>query len=135
MRRSAVVLMTDGEDGSPKTTFADVIETVRRGDTTVFPVYLGRQRYNGEWSERVVRRSQRYLSMLAQESGGEFYKANDVKDLSGIYEQVINELGQIYSIGYEPKDAVRDGGWRNLTVKIKNRSDLIIRTRRGYYAN
>jgi len=134
-RRSAIVLMTDGEDGSPKTTFADVIETVRRGDTTVFPVYLGRQRAYNDWSERFIRKSQQSLAMLAEESGGEFYKANDVKDLSGIYEQVINELGQIYSIGYEPKNEVRDGGWRNLTVKIKTRPDLITRTRRGYYAN
>jgi len=134
-RRSAIVLMTDGEDGSPKTTFADAIETVRRGDTTVFPVYLGRQRSFNEWSERYIRKSQESLWMLAEESGGQFYKANDVKDLSGIYEQVINELGQIYSIGYEPKNEMRDGGWRNLTVKIKMRSDLIARTRRGYYAN
>jgi Ca-activated chloride channel family protein len=134
-RRSAVVLMTDGEDGSLGTTFADVIETVRRGETTVFPVYLGRQRSYNELSERSIRKSQQSLWMLAEESGGQFYKANDVGDLSGIYEQVINELGQIYSIGYEPKNEVRDGGWRNLTVKIKARSDLITRTRRGYYAN
>jgi VWFA-related protein len=134
-RRSAVVMMTDGEDGSLKTTYADVIETVRRGDTTVFPVYLGRQRSYNEWSERFIRKSQQSLSMLAEESGGQFYKANDVGDLSGIYEQVINELGQIYSIGYEPKNEFRDGGWRNLTVKIKTHPDLITRTRRGYYAN
>jgi Ca-activated chloride channel family protein len=134
-RRSAVVMMTDGEDGSLKTTYADVVETVRRGDTTVFPVYLGRQRSYNEWSERFIRKSQQSLSMLAEESGGQFYKAIDVGDLSGIYEQVINELGQIYSIGYEPKNEVRDGGWRNLTVKIKTQPNLITRTRRGYYAN
>lgn len=127
--------MTDGEDGSPKTTFADAIEIVRHGDTTVFPVYLGRQRSFNEWSERYIRKAQQSLRMLAEESGGQFYKADDVKDLSGIYEQVINELGQIYSIGYEPKNEVRDGGWRNLTVKIKNQPNLIVRTRRGYYAN
>jgi Ca-activated chloride channel family protein len=134
-RRTAIVFMTDGEDGSPKTTFADTMEIVRHGDTTIFPVYLGRQRSFSEYSERFVRKAQQSLWMLAEESGGLMYKANDAKDLSGIYEQVINDLGQIYSIGYEPRNETRDGGWRTLEVKIKNQPNLIVRTRRGYYAN
>jgi Ca-activated chloride channel homolog len=134
-RRSAVVFMTDAEDNSLNTTFADAMEMVRRGDTTIFPVYLGRQRSFNGWQERYLRKSQQSLSMLAEESGGQFYKANDAGDLKGIYEQVVNELGQVYSIGYEPKSEIRDGGWRALTVQIKTQPNLIARTRRGYYAN
>jgi Ca-activated chloride channel family protein len=133
-RRSAVVFMTDAIDGSMKTTFADAMEIVRRGDTTVFPIYLGRTSGNGFYSARVLRKAQQVLWMLAEESGGQFYKAEEVGDLKGIYEQVAGELGQIYSIGYEPKSEVRDGGWRALTVKIKARPELVARTRRGYYA-
>jgi len=133
-RRSAIVFMTDALDGSVKNTFADAIELARRGDTTIFPVYIGGQK-GDEYAERVFRKSQQSLSMLAEETGGQMYKANDLKDLSGIYEQVAGELGQIYSIGYEPKNEARDGGWRNLTVRIKNQPNLIGRTRRGYYAN
>jgi VWFA-related protein len=134
-RRSAIVMMTDGDDNSLRNTFADAIEFVRRGDATIFPVYVGTKRGFNKDSERLVRKSQQSLSMLAEESGGQLYKAGDFKDLSGIYEQVVNELGQIYSLGYEPKNEVRDGGWRNLTVKIKTQPNLIVRTRRGYYAN
>ncbi len=133
-RRSAIVFMTDGEDYSTKTTFADAMEIVRRGDTTIFPVYIDN---NTSYAphERFRRKSQQSLWMLAEESGGQFYKADDVKDLNGIYEQVINDLGKVYSIGYEPKNEARDGGWRNLSVKIKTQPNLITRTRRGYYAN
>jgi Ca-activated chloride channel homolog len=134
-RRSAIVLMTDAEDNSLNATFADVIETVRRGDTTIFPVYLGERRGGDEYASRLIRKQQQTLAMLAEESGGQSYRANDAKDLSGIYEQVVNELGQIYSIGYEPKNETRDGGWRALEVKIKRQPNLVTRTRRGYYAN
>lgn len=134
-RRSAMILMTDAEDNSPKITFADAMEIVRRGETTIFPVYLGRVRGSNDYSERFIRKSQQSLAMLAEETGGHWYKADDVKDLIGIYEQVAGELGQIYSIGYEPKNAARDGIWRELEVKIKNHPNLIVRTRRGYYAN
>jgi VWFA-related protein len=73
--------------------------------------------------------------MLANETGGEIYYADDLKDLNGIYDQVINDLGRVYSVGYEPKNDARDGGWRDLTVKIKTKPNLIAKTRRGYYAN
>ncbi len=134
-RRSAIVLMTDAEDNSPNLTFADAIEIARGGDATVFPVYLGRQRGENKYNERFIRKSQQMLAMLAEETGGQSYRANDAKDLSGIYAQVISELGQIYSIGYEPKNETRDGGWRALEVKIKAPPNLLTRTRRGYYAN
>jgi VWFA-related protein len=134
-RRSAIVLMTDADDNSMNTTFADAMEIVRRGETTIFPVYLGRQKGSDSYSERFIRKSQQTLTMLAEETGGQAYRAREAKDLSGIYEQVINELGQIYSIGYAPKDEARDGGWRVLSVRIKSQPNLVVRTRRGYYAN
>jgi len=131
-RRSAVVFMTDGEDGSRDITFTDLMETVRHGDTTIFSVWLSPSRSNNvDWQERYGRQT---LSLLAEESGGQFYAVHDLKDLNGTYEQVINDLGKVYSIGYEPKNETRDGGWRNLTVKIKA-SNLVGKTRRGYYAN
>ncbi|HEY8559559.1 MAG TPA: VWA domain-containing protein [Pyrinomonadaceae bacterium] len=134
-RRSAILFMTDAEDNSLHATFADALELARRGDTTIFPVYLGRQRSNDGWSDRFLRKSQQSLAMLAEESGGQFYKAGGAGDLKGIYEQIVGELGQVYSIGYEPKNEARDGGWRALSVKLKARPDLVTRTRRGYYAN
>lgn len=134
-RRTAIVMMTDGEDYSLKTTFADLMETVRRNDTTIFPVYLGKENSSGSWRDRGIRKWQQTLSMLSEESGGQFYKAKDVKNLSAIYAEVIKNLGQIYSIGYEPKNETRDGGWRTLSVKIKNQPNLTTKTRQGYYAN
>jgi Ca-activated chloride channel homolog len=133
-RRSAVVLMTDGEDGSQTETFADAMELVRQGETTIFPVYLDNGRFNSEWREKYRRKSQQSLSMLAEESGGQFYRADSVNDLSGIYEQIINDVGQLYSLGYEPKNEARDGGWRTLEVKVKTQPNLLVKTRRGYYA-
>ena len=59
----------------------------------------------------------------------------DIKDLNPIYEQVINDIGKIYTIGYEPKNEGRDGGWRFVEVKLPHSTGLTAKTRRGYYAN
>jgi VWFA-related protein len=133
-RRSAVVLMTDAEDNSKTTSYADAMEIVRSGETTIFTVYLDSRDYGGDYFQKIKQKSQQSLFLLADETGGQLYKANNVKDLNGIYEQIINDLGKVYSLGYEPKNESHDGGWRNLTVNLKTRPDLITKTRKGYYA-
>ncbi|MEP6847635.1 MAG: VWA domain-containing protein [Acidobacteriota bacterium] len=134
-RRSAVVLMTDGIDSSKDMTFSDLMETARHHDTTIYPVYLDLEKHSEGWFERMRKKAQLSLSMLADESGGQIYKVDDLKDLNGIYEQVVNDLGKVFSIGYEPKNDEHDGSWRNLNVTLKTQTNLIAKTRRGYYAN
>jgi Ca-activated chloride channel homolog len=136
-RRRAVVLMSDGMDGAffssmggSKTTFARLIEQVGQTDALIIPIYLDTQIDYGGIGDN----ARRALNLLAQESGGSYYHARKLSDLNGVYEQVINDLGKVYSLGYKPKKATRDGSWRSVQVSIVNRTDLVTRTRPGYYA-
>ena len=163
-RRSAIVFMTDGVDNSlyqdvrrwerrnsadpitgsvaglsplnapSATTFTELLEIVRQNDATIFPIYLDGDFWNDDWYKRAVRQGRRTLEMLGEETGGQYYYARQLKDLNGIYEKIINDLSQVYSLGYEPKNETRGGAWRSLTVKIRNQPKLTARTRRGYYA-
>lgn len=131
-RRSAMILMTDAIDGTKEMTYADIFEIVRKNETTIFPVYLEPERFNP--TIKIYNKAKQSMWLLAEESGGTAYQVRKIKDLSGIYEQIINDLGKVYSIGYESKNEKQDGGWRNLTVKIKTNPNLIVKTRQGYYA-
>jgi Ca-activated chloride channel homolog len=162
-RRSAIVLMTDGVDNSlsqdirrwerrdrpdPVTginyfdaadapsdvTFTELLETVRQGETTIFPIYLDTETLYATWVKKAYRQARQTLEMLAEETGGRYYYAKNIKDLNGIYEKVIDDLSHVYSLGYEPKNDTPDGSWRGLTVRVKDRPKLITRTKRGYYA-
>ena len=138
-RRRAVVLMSDGVDGSlarlgpsgSRTPFADLIEQVRQTDVLIVPVYLDTEQ---PFMKEPYENARRMLNLLAQESGGSYYHARKLSDLEGVYEQVINDLGKVYSLGYKPRNATRDGTWRWLEVSIVNRQDLVTHTRPGYYA-
>ncbi|MGI8554931.1 MAG: VWA domain-containing protein [Pyrinomonadaceae bacterium] len=149
-RRSAIVMMTDGVDTSllPKylvngisptyddsyPNFSDVLETVRNNDTTIIPIYLDTETGNEPEVKRAYREARRTLSMLAEESGGQGYYAEKASDLNGVYEKVINDLGTVYSLGYEPPEVTRDGAWHSLSVKILNHPNLNVRTKTGFYA-
>lgn len=143
-RRRAVVLMSDGVDnallryGPPRgsrTPYADLLEQVRQTDTLIVPIYLDTQdSMGGGFAEQEYENARRTLNLLAQESGGSYYKAKKLSDLNGVYEQVINDLGKVYSIGYKPTNPARDGSWRFVQISIVNRPDLVARARPGYYA-
>lgn len=145
LRRSAIVVMTDGVDNAlpdvfgegSRTSFDEMLDKVGRSDTIVFPIYLDTEkeevkRHRIPKSAYSVARSQ--LEQLAESSGSRVYRANEPKDLESVYDQVIGDLGTIYSIGYKPSNKLRDGKWRSVAVQLVNRADLIARTKRGYYA-
>jgi VWFA-related protein len=143
-RRRAVVLMSDGLDGalmnleppySSNTSFADLVEQVRQTDTLIVPIYLDTEQDIGNINEQTAyENARRALNLLASESGGSYYKARKLSDLNGVYEQVINDLGKVYSLGYKSTNAARDNSWRWVKVSIPNKPDLVARTRPGYYA-
>ena len=143
-RRRAIVIMSDGVDASLPSlnergsdiSFADLLETVRRNDTLIIPIYLDTEPKDiGPNLKKAYEHARKTLTLLAEESGGLFYKARKVEDLNGVYEQVLNDLGKVYSLGYQPTNEKRDGSWRTLKIQIPNRPDLSVRSRRGYYAN
>jgi len=143
-RRRAIVLMSDGVDGAlmhygpyrgSTTTFADLLDQVRTTDTLIVPIYLDTEDSSyGGYAKEEYENARRTLNLLAQESGGSYYKAKKISDLNGVYEQVINDLGKVYSLGYKPTNEARDSSWRWVKVTVLNRPDLTAHTRPGYYA-
>lgn len=143
-RRRAVVLMSDGVDGAlsrigpargSMIPFSDLLEMVRQSDVLIVPIYLDTEdSMGGGFMEGEYENARRTLNLLAMESGGSYYKAKKIDDLNGVYEQVINDLGKVYSLGYKPTNPARDNTWRNVRISIANREDLVTRARPGYYA-
>jgi VWFA-related protein len=144
-RRSAVVVMTDGVDNAlpevygegSQTPFERLLQIVRTSNALVFPIYLDTEqqefkRHRTPHSAFASAREQ--LGQLAAASGTRLYRANRLQDLDNVYEQVIGDLGRIYSIGYRPSQTARDGRWRAVSVQIATRNDVAARTKQGYYA-
>lgn len=143
-RRSAIVVMTDGVDNAlpdvmgegSVTSFDQLIEIVRRFDTIILPIYLDTEKEANFHSTPALAYAlaRDELAKLAAESGNEVYKARKVKDLEGLYPQIIRDLSTVYSIGYRPTNLARDGSWRAVTVALVEHPQLAVRARRGYYA-
>ncbi len=145
LRRSAIVVMTDGVDNAlpdvlgpgSQTSFDELLQIVRNVETIVFPIYLDTEkeelrRHSTSRLAYAIARDQ--LAQLAEASGSRLYRANELKDLDNVYKQVIGDLGRIYSIGYRPSNNLRDGKWRSVRIQIQDHLDVTARTKQGYYS-
>ena len=145
LRRSAVVVMTDGIDNAlpdvpgpgSRLPFEGLLEKIRNSETIVFPIYLDTEeenvkRYHVPRAAYALAREQ--LGQIASVCGTPMYRAARLSDLEAVYAQVVRDLSTVYSIGYRPTNNALDGNWRNVEVLLIKRSDVYARTKRGYYA-
>ena len=144
-QRNAIVVMTDGVDSSldrynpaeTRVTFPQLARKLEESDVIVFPIYLDTeyeevfQRGNGTSESYAVARTQ--LEKIAELSGGQYFRAEQAKDLSGVYKKVAAALRTLYSVGYYPTNSERDGTYRRVRVGVA-RSNAAVRAKKGYYA-
>jgi len=74
-----------------------------------------------------------YLKELADRSGGQVYRADNVGVLPRAFLAIADDLRTQYLLGYYPTNRAHDGDYRKIRVKT-SRKDIAIRTRPGYRA-
>jgi Ca-activated chloride channel homolog len=135
VRRSAIVVLTDGEDTASAIQLDDVLERARRGGVAIYPISIIDENSDITASERRFYRQPEYaLRTLAKETGAQAFFPTQLKDLNGVYQAVAQELSQQYALGYSPKINRTDGSFRRVSVLVVDRPDARPRTRTGYYA-
>jgi Ca-activated chloride channel family protein len=125
--RDVLLVLTDGEDTSSRPTFEHVLEDVRRSGVLVYGISL-----RTDARDRCLAPS-RELLQFAHDTGGRAVAVQDLANLTPVYEEIAIELRSLYRIGYVPRDAGPDGGWRRVSVRVAG-GDVVARTRSGYYA-
>ena len=74
------------------------------------------------------------MVQLALDTGGKAVAAPHPGDLTSIYEHIAADVKTLDRVGYVPSPLVRDGAWHQVQVRAPD-SEVVIRTRSGYYAS
>jgi Ca-activated chloride channel homolog len=129
VRRQALIVFSDGEDTSSLVSFDEVLDLAKRSETAIYAIAL-----RGVDSQtKGFREAEFVMRSLAQETGGRAFFPARIEDLSGVYQQIADELASQYTLGYTSKNQRRDGAFRNLIVRVA-RASITPRTKRGYFA-
>ncbi len=146
LRRSAIVLMSDGLDGTlpgisgqqgSRRSYQETLRNIQEFDGVLYTLWLNTE-YEAmsplDTQPEAFDAGHDRMKEMADAGGGVFYEVERLTDLAGAYEQVVADLGTMYSLAYRPSNSTRDGRWRAIKIKV-DRTNAVPRGKRGYYAN
>jgi Ca-activated chloride channel family protein len=161
-RRKAVVVLTDGVDTGarekdrdtigkvddkaipsavkPETNDAlnHVLDDADRQGVTIFPLALptGDPKLLADPTPTQVAMftaARSRLQILADRTGGRLNSINRLEDLGKFYAAVAADLRALYTVAYESNNSNgKKGQWRAIRLET-NESDVVVRTRQGYF--
>lgn len=140
--RRVIVIVSDGEDtiSNLETTLEKVVRTVQAANcqiyvvkTTEFENYKRTGQRSGSANLRYLA-AERRMQELAAQTGGAVYSPIDEVELDDAFSRISAELSQQYILSYYPGDETGSGGeFREISVDVREKANLTIRTRKGYY--
>ena len=116
-------------DQGSRVKLREAMDTAHKSDAIVYSVYyVDGMAYGGMFSP-----SDSDLRKMSDETGGRLYRVDRRYTLDIIFDDLNRELRSQYSLGYSPANPNRDGSFRKLEIRPKNK-DLKVQARKGYFA-
>jgi Ca-activated chloride channel family protein len=130
LRRRAIILLTDGQDGSSRLSRSSAIDQAIAADAVIYAIGIGDPKYQGV--------DKGALRDIAERTGGRAFFPKKQDDLRAAFAEIEQELRSQYLLAYTSTNKKRDGAYRRLTVEITNpdfqKEKLKLRYRPGYFA-
>jgi Ca-activated chloride channel family protein len=124
--RRAMVILSDGDDNQSRYSRDQALEMAQKADVMLFAISTNISRIESD--------GDKVLKYLTSETGGRAFFPFKVEDLEQDFENIANELRHQYSLSYRPQPLVTDGLFHTIDLRVKNRRDLVVHARRGYFA-
>jgi Ca-activated chloride channel family protein len=126
-KRRAIVVLSDGGENYSRASSDKALDHTLRANATIFAVNMGEQGATKDILAAGILRN------LSEKSGGRYVDTPGGQTLRDAFGEIVEELGQQYTIAYRPTNRARDGKWRKIEIKV-SRSEAKVRTRPGYKA-
>ena len=73
------------------------------------------------------------MTTLAADTGGQAF--TDSNDFGEAFAKVVKDISSYYILGFDSTNTAKDGRFRRVTIRLKNKSDVKVEAREGYYAD
>ncbi|HEX6123775.1 MAG TPA: VWA domain-containing protein [Pyrinomonadaceae bacterium] len=138
--RRVMVIVSDGDDTKSDVTFEETLRALQLANcqvyvvkTTDFENYKRTGSRRGNANTRALT-AERRMGEITRQTGGAVHSPVDERELDDAFRQISAELSQQYVLSYYPDDEPdKRGQFREITLTLRNRPGLTLRTRKGYY--
>jgi Ca-activated chloride channel homolog len=127
-QKRVLVVLSDGEDNASRQSEDEMLRRADRSDALIYAVSTARLDAN-VGNERLLRK-------LAQATGGRLYTPKAERDVVTAFADLAGKIRQGYTLGYVPTNAVHDGSYRRLIVRVlaPGMRPPVVHVRDGYRA-
>ncbi|MBS1831624.1 MAG: VWA domain-containing protein [Acidobacteria bacterium] len=126
--RKVLILLTDGMDQGSRYSREKAIEGAQKADAIIYSIFHADFRRNGYY----YRPSPGDLKRMSEDTGGRMFEAGR-GNLNEIFKEIEDDVRSQYAIGFTPTNDTKDGTFRKLEIRPKNK-EYKIYARKGYYA-
>src|SRR3954468_22541184 len=127
--RKAMIILTDCEDQGSRLRVQDAIEAAQKSDSIVYVLLIADRGFYGGFYG-----GDREMKKLSEETGGRVIEVGNKFDkLKDAFDQIARELRSQYNLGYTPTNRAKDGTFRKVEVRTKDKN-YKVQARSGYYA-
>jgi Ca-activated chloride channel family protein len=138
--RRVLVIVSDGDDTISDASFEDAVKAVQMANiqvyvvkTTDFENFIRTRSRQGNANIRQLA-AERRMGELTKQTGGSVYSPIDEAELDRAFRQISAELAQQYILSYYPdQETEKRGEFREVSLAVKSKPNLSVRTRKGYY--
>lgn len=121
--RKALIILTDGEDTTSRTSYDDMLTYARSARVPLYFIGVGLGLFDAAGVSK--------MKTLAAETGGIAYFIHDIKQLGETYTQLEKDLRSQYLIAYNTQSTGKDRTYRKVDVTV-SRPNATVRTIRGF---
>jgi VWFA-related protein len=127
--RKAMIILTDGEDQGSRLKIQDAVEAAQKSDSIVYVLLIADRGFYGGFYG-----GDREMKKLSEETGGRVIEVgNKYEKLKDAFDQIAKELRSQYNVGYTPLNRAKDGTFRKVEIRTKDKN-YKVQSRSGYYA-
>lgn len=128
--RKVIVLITDGMDEGSRLKLDEAVEAAQKSDAVIYSIYyVDHGAYYGSFTFP----SDSALKRMSEETGGRVFRVDRKHTLESVFKELQDEMRSQYSIAYSPINDKKDGTFRKVDVKLRDKS-YRVQVRKGYYA-
>ena len=138
--RRVMVIVSDGDDTMADATLEEAVRALQVANCQVYVVKTtdfenykrtGTRRGNANLRQLTA---ERRMNEIATQTGGAVYSPIDERELDDAFRQIIADLSQQYILSYYPDDdSAKRGQFRQISLGLKSKPGMSVRTRKGYY--
>ena len=128
--RRVIVIVSDGRDTTSRNDhdFDATLQKLMGDESQIYVVQTGL--YDNANVRDLA--AERRMEQFAAQTGGAVYIPKTVDDLDNAFAQIAGDLAQQYVLSYYPSEDKRDGRYHQIALRVKTRSNLRIRARKGF---